>query len=51
MSITTETLLPSRQERREEKRRKKRKMPQHGRGLAKVYKDAVTKRTKHGSQD
>jgi hypothetical protein len=35
----------TRQEAREEKLRKKReKMKQHGKGLARVYRDAVTKR-------
>ena len=35
----------TRQERREERRRKKReKIPQHGKSLARVYKDAVLKR-------
>jgi hypothetical protein len=35
----------TRQEAREEKLRKKRaKMKQHGKGLARVYKDAITKR-------
>ena len=37
----------TKQERRERKLRKKReRMAQHGKGLAKVYKDAVEKRTK-----
>jgi len=35
----------TRQERREKRRAsQKAKMPQHGRGLAKVYKDAISKR-------
>jgi len=35
----------TRQERREKRRAsRKAKMPQHGRGLAKVYKDAISKR-------
>ena len=35
----------TRQERREKRQRKKReKMPQHGKSLARVYKDAVLKR-------
>jgi hypothetical protein len=35
----------TRQERREERRRKKQeKMQQHGKGLARVYKDAILKR-------
>jgi hypothetical protein len=39
--------VKSKQEQREERRRKKRmKMPQHGRGLAKIYRDAVLKRLK-----
>jgi len=41
--LTEET----RQEKRERKIRKKReKMPQHGKTLAKIYRDAVTKRAK-----
>ncbi|MDN4185974.1 MAG: hypothetical protein QY871_02730 [Dehalococcoides mccartyi] len=37
----------TRQERREEKlENRRRKMTQHGKGLAKVYKDAVEKKTK-----
>jgi hypothetical protein len=37
----------TRQERREKRRAsKKAKMPQHGRGLARVYKDAVSKKAK-----
>ena len=37
----------TKQERRERRRAKeKAKMPQHGKSLAKVYKDAVSKRTK-----
>jgi len=36
----------TRQERREEKLRKKReRMAQHGKSIAKIYKDAVEKRT------
>ena len=39
----------SRQERREKRQRKKqKKMLQHGRSLAKVYKDAIMKRIKQG---
>ncbi|MFA4836717.1 MAG: hypothetical protein WC749_11690 [Dehalococcoidia bacterium] len=35
----------TRQERREERRRKKQeKMEQHGKGIARVYKDAILKR-------
>lgn len=38
----------TRQEAREEKlRKKKAKMKQHGRGLAKIYRDAVAKRQKN----
>jgi hypothetical protein len=37
----------TRQERREERRRKKQeRMEQHGKGLARVYKDAILKRVK-----
>jgi len=37
----------TRQERRERRKRKKReRMPQHGKSLARVYKDAVLKRLK-----
>ncbi len=37
----------TKQERREKKLRKKReRIPQHGKSLAKVYKDAVAKRAK-----
>ena len=37
----------TKQERRDRRRAKeKAKMPQHGKSLAKVYKDAVSKRTK-----
>jgi hypothetical protein len=37
----------TKQERRERRRAKeKAKIPQHGKGLAKVYKDAVSKRAK-----
>ncbi|AAW40255.1 MAG: hypothetical protein QQM50_04625 [Dehalococcoides mccartyi] len=37
----------TRQERREEKlESRRRKMTQHGKGLARVYKDAVEKKTK-----
>ena len=37
----------TRQEKREARlRKKKEKMPQHGKTLSKVYKDAVEKRTK-----
>jgi hypothetical protein len=38
----------TRQERREERlRRKREKMPQHGRGLGRVYKEAILKRIRH----
>jgi hypothetical protein len=37
----------TRQERREKKlRKKKEKIPQHGKGLGQVYRDAIEKRTK-----
>lgn len=37
----------TRQERREKKmRKKKKKMPQHGKGLGQIYRDAIEKRTK-----
>jgi hypothetical protein len=39
----------TKQERREKKLKKKReRMPQHGKGLAKVYMDAIMKRLKRG---
>lgn len=39
--------LETRQERREKKLRKKREqIPQHGKSLAKIYENAVEKRTK-----
>ena len=39
--------IGTRQERREKKLKKKReRMPQHGKGLAKVYMDAILKRLK-----
>ena len=46
--MTNEKGTPeTRQERREKKLRKKReKMPQHGKSLGQIYKDAVLKRTK-----
>jgi hypothetical protein len=38
----------TRQERREERLKKKReKMPQHGRGLGRIYKEAILKRIRH----
>ena len=38
----------TRQERREERLRKKQeKMPQHGRGLGRIYKEAILKRIRH----
>ncbi len=44
-----EVELETRQERREKKLRKKRaQIPQHGKTLAKIYKNAVEKRTKRG---
>jgi|GEM_PF-559315 len=45
--VDTNSVKETRQERRERRLRKKRqKMPQHGRSLARVYKDAVLKRLK-----
>ncbi|HEY49229.1 MAG TPA: hypothetical protein G4O13_04205 [Dehalococcoidia bacterium] len=39
----------TRQERREKKLKKKHeRLPQHGRGLAQVYKDAILKRLRRG---
>ena len=39
----------TRQERRDKKLKKKReRLPQHGRNLAQVYKDAILKRIKRG---
>ncbi len=38
----------TKQERRERRRKKRRKIPQHGKSLSRVYKDAVLKRTKKG---
>ncbi len=39
--------IDTRQERRERKLKKQReKMPQHGKGMAKVYRDSVLKRAK-----
>jgi len=41
----------TRQERREKKLKKKReRLPQHGRNLAQVYKDAILKRLKRGNK-
>jgi hypothetical protein len=41
--------IDTKQERREKKLKKKReRIPQHGKGLAKVYRDAILKRLKHG---
>jgi len=38
----------ARQERREKRRiKEKAKVPQHGKSLARIYKDAVSKRTKN----
>jgi len=43
----SENKVETRQERREKKLKKKReRMPQHGKGLAKVYMDAILKRLK-----
>jgi hypothetical protein len=43
----TDDVDATRQERREQKLKKKReRMPQHGKGLAKIYRDAVKKREK-----
>jgi hypothetical protein len=40
--------IESRQERREERLKKKReKMPQHGKRLGKIYKEAILKRIRH----
>ncbi len=36
----------TKQERRERRRKKRQEMPQHGKSLSRVYKDAVIKRTK-----
>lgn len=45
--VDTNSVEETRQERRGRRLRKKReKMPQHGRSLARVYKDAVLKRLK-----
>ena len=45
--VDTNLVKETRQERRGKRLRKKReKMPQHGRSLARVYKDAVLKRLK-----
>jgi len=42
----------TRQERREKKLKKKReKIPQHGRGLARIYMDAILKRLKRHRVD
>ena len=42
----------TRQERREKKRRKKREqIPQHGKSLGKIYRDAVEKRTGKTDQE
>ena len=47
----TELKGETRQERRERHGRKKReKIPQHGRGLARVYRDAILKRLKPSQQ-
>ncbi len=42
--------VETKQERRERKLRKKReRVPQHGKGLARVYRDAILKRLKRSS--
>ena len=42
----------TRQERREERLKKKReKIPQHGRGLGRIYKEAILKRIRHLRSD
>jgi hypothetical protein len=42
--------VETKQERRERKLRKKReRVPQHGKGLAKIYRDAILKRLKRSS--
>ena len=42
----------TRQERREKKlRKKKEKIPQHGRSLWQIYKDAIEKRTKKKGEE
>ena len=44
--------IETRQERREKRLSKKReRMPQHGRSLAKIYRDAILKRLKRRSVD
>jgi hypothetical protein len=44
--------IESRQERREERLKKKReKIPQHGRGLGRIYKEAILKRIRHLRSD
>ncbi len=43
--------LETRQERREKKLKKKReRMPQHGKNLFKIYKDAILKRLRGGGK-
>jgi hypothetical protein len=45
--MTENNEIETRQEKREKKRRKKREqIPQHGKSLGKVYKDATLKRAK-----
>ena len=42
----------TKQEKREKRRRKKKeKMTQHGKGIAKIYEDAVRKRVKEDEKD
>jgi len=44
--------LETRQERREKRLEKKReKMPQHGKGLGRIYKEAILKRISHLRSD
>ena len=44
--------IETKQERREKKLRKKReRMPKHGKGLARVYMDAILKRLRRSKQD
>ena len=50
--MNDEPFIETRQERREKRLRKKReRMPQHGRNLAKIYKEAILKRLRHQSAD
>ncbi|MBI4297977.1 MAG: hypothetical protein HY676_05540 [Chloroflexi bacterium] len=46
-SVHGESPEGTRQEKRSRRKKKEReRMPQHGKGLAQIYKDALTKRTK-----